>query len=314
MPRLIAAGDAEPMTLDALIDALAASDCDPRDQDGFAALGPLLARLGRDRGFLADRAVAALKERCTGQTQANAYGAQVFLLGTVDTRFLLRANFWPAATDAVLRASGSDPFFYGVPHDHNFPFLTYGYLGPGYWSDYYEYDVGAVSGVPGTPAGLRSLGRARLEPERLMLYRARRDVHVQHAPDAFSVSLNILGRAPGQAWDEQFRFDIGDDTVAGGLTATASEALVALAVHLGGGDGIDLAHDFAARHPCARMRVTALGALASCAADADARADIYARGADDPDVYVAGHARRRLAAAEAAQNRSGMEQVPAHWG
>jgi hypothetical protein len=65
---------------------------------------------------------------------------------------VLRANFWPAREDPVVRASGPAAFFYDLPHDHNFPFLTYGYLGPGYWSDYFEYDVDALAGVPGEDA------------------------------------------------------------------------------------------------------------------------------------------------------------------
>jgi hypothetical protein len=35
-----------------------------------------------------------------------------------------------------MRASGAAAFVYGLPHDHNFDFLTLGYFGPGYWSDY----------------------------------------------------------------------------------------------------------------------------------------------------------------------------------
>ncbi|MFX9061834.1 hypothetical protein ABTN34_19000, partial [Acinetobacter baumannii] len=65
-----------------------------------------------------------------------AYGAQAILLAPPNGNYVLRANCWPARDDAIVRASGTAPFFYDMPHDHNFPFLTYGYLGPGYWSDY----------------------------------------------------------------------------------------------------------------------------------------------------------------------------------
>jgi hypothetical protein len=297
MPRLIDPGEGGSIGLDALVETLDATPFDTRDEDSFAALGPLLARLGRNRDFLAELAIEELKTRCAGQQRTAAYGAQVFLLRPPNGRYVLRANFWPARTDPVTRASGPAAFFYDLPHDHNFPFLTYGYLGPGYWSDYFEYDAEALTGLPGEDARLRFVERSRLEPGRLMLYRMRRDVHVQLPPDSLSVSLNILGADPAQPWIEQYRFDIGRGLIAGGLTATGAEALVAIAAHLG--NGIDLATEFARSHPCERMRVTALTALVSALPD-EAEA-ILLRAADDASPYVAGHARLRFDALMAAR-------------
>ena len=105
-------------------------------------------------------------------------------------------------------ASGPAPFFYDLPHDHNFSFLTVGYLGPGYWSDYYEHDGDAHAGLDGEPVELRFVERSRLSEGRVLLYRAHRDIHVQRPPDSFSVSLNILAADPGQHWRTQYRFDI----------------------------------------------------------------------------------------------------------
>jgi hypothetical protein len=297
MPRLIDPGEGSAIGLDELVEALDASRFDARDEDEFASLGPLLARLGRNRSFLADMAVEELKTRCEGQSAGNGYGAQVFLLRPPGRRYLLRAKFWPARADPVVRASGPAAFFYDMPHDHNFPFLTYGYWGPGYWSDYYEYEVEALAGLPGECAGLRFVERARLEPGGLMLYRMRRDVHAQLPPDSLSVSLNILGADPVQPWLDQYRFDLGAGTIAQALTCTAAEALVAIAVHFGG-NGIGLAHDLLRSHPCDRMRATALAALSSAAPDRDAAHAILAEAADSPRALVAGHARLRLAALE----------------
>lgn len=296
MPRLIDSGhaDAAPFDVDALVSALDAHPFDARDEDSLADAGPLLARLGRNPRFLADLAIDELKTRCAGQVAGNAYGAQVFLLRPPNGRYVLRANLWPAADDAVVRASGGDAFFYGHAHDHNFPFLTYGYLGPGYWSDYWERDGDAIVGVPGEDARLTFVGRRRLEPGQTMLYRMRRDVHRQLPPDSFSVSLNVLAYDPAQPWVEQYRFDVANGTVIDGLTTAPSEALLALAVHLA--DGIDVASDIARRHPFARMRVTALDAVAS--ADPSAAAPLLRAAANDADAYVAAHARLRLDGAE----------------
>jgi len=291
MPRLIDPGAGAAFGLDDLVAALDAHAFDPRDEDSFADAGPLLARLGRNPHFLADLAIDELKARCAGQIAGNGYGGQVFLLRPPNGRYVLRANFWPALGDAVVRASGTAAFFYDHAHDHNFAFLTWGYLGPGYWSDYYERDPAAVIGLPGEAAGLRFLERSRLEPGKLMLYRARRDVHRQLPPDAFSVSLNVLAFDPAQPWVEQYRFDVARGTIAEGLTVAPAEALVALAVHLP--SGVDLASDIARRHPFARMRVTALDAIAS--ADPGDGLRFLEAAADDVDRYVAEHARARLA-------------------
>ncbi|TGX53361.1 transposase [Sphingomonas gei] len=291
MPRLIAPGQSGPIGLDELVEALDAADFDARDEASFAALGPLLARLGRNRDFLAELAIDELKGRCEDQHRGNGYGAQVFLLRPPNARTVLRANFWPARADPLVRASGPAAFYYDLPHDHNFPFLTYGYLGPGYWSDYFEYEVDALAGVPGEHAGLRFVERSRLEPGKLMLYRMRRDIHVQLPPDDFSVSLNILGADPAQPWLDQYRFDIERGVIAEGLTCTGAEALLAVVVHIA--NGTDLAAAFARHHPCDRMRVTALDALASALpGEADA---LLEAAAGASSRYVAAHARARMA-------------------
>ena len=280
MPLVLDPGEGEAIGLDELVDTLETTPFDPRDEASFAALAPWLARLGRNRHFLADLAIDELKARCSRQEAMSGYGAQALLLRPANERYVLRAAFWPARNDAVVRASGTAPFAYDIPHDHNFSFLTYGYLGPGYWSDYYLFD-GANDALPGDPANLQFVERSRLEPGRTMLYRAHHDVHVQLPPDAFSVSLNIMAYDRAQPWRSQYRFDIATDTIAEALTVTASEALVGLAVQFGGGEGLDLAHHVRRRHPSPRMRRTALDALAGLAPVAVEREAIYAMATDD---------------------------------
>lgn len=293
MPRVIDTAQAgAAIGLDELVDLLDASGFDPRDEDAFAALGPALARLGRNRTFLSDLAITELETRFAGQA-ANAYNAQSLLLRPANGRYLLRANFWPAATDAAMRASGAASFFYHMPHDHNFSFLTHGYLGPGYWSDYYLFD-GAAAGLAGEPVTLAFDERSRLSPGRTMLYRAHRDVHVQLPPDAFSVSLNVLGAHPAQMWRTQYRFDIAGGRIAEPLTTTPSEALVAIACALGGEEGVALTCEIARRHPASRMRTTALRAAARALPPGE-RQTLLEKAVADRDHHVAAHARAFLA-------------------
>lgn len=285
MPIALDPGDGAPIGLDALVAALADSPVDARDADGLASLGPLFARLGRNPDFLAAMAVDELLRR-TGEARP-LYGPQVLMLHPPDGRFLLRACFWPAADDAVTRAAGPASFFYGLPHDHNFSFLSYGYFGPGYESDDYEYDGWSVGGRPGDPAQLVRIGRRRLNPGALVLYRARRDVHCQLPPAALSVSLNLMAFDPAQPWIDQYRFDLGRGTIAECLTAAPSEALLALALPFG--EGADVAARIARHHPSPRLRHAAITALA-----AEAPEYWWEVAADDPALGET--ARARLAA------------------
>ena len=135
MPRIIDTQESQACELGDIIEALETGDFDAEDFDNFASWGPWLKRLHNNRTFLADLMIEELKARCEGQLRDNQYSAQVMMLHARSRRFAIRANFWPAMKDSIVRQSGTDPFFYHVPHDHNFSFLTVGYFGPGYWSD-----------------------------------------------------------------------------------------------------------------------------------------------------------------------------------
>jgi hypothetical protein len=307
MPRLIhCTDDLAPIELGGLVQQLNDDRFDPADEDSFAAAGPLLKRLALNRSFLGEIAIAELKDRCTRQSLENRYSSQVIMLHRASEKYFIRANFWPSERDSVFKTSGNSPFFYHVPHDHNFSFLTVGYLGPGYWSEYYEYDFENVVGLPGEKVDLRFIEKSRLEQGKVMLYRAHRDVHDQLPADEMSVSINIMHAAPGIAFLNQYRFDPKSCEIVGLLNGSASEALLALAATHGGGNGRDLVESFAARHPCERIRFSALRELAAAEPDVDAGLATLARGLDSPSAFVATMSAR--AAASVAANRAWIER------
>ncbi|MEA3048081.1 MAG: hypothetical protein QOJ53_2413 [Sphingomonadales bacterium] len=308
MPRVIDAPTEESIELAELIEMLETGDFDSRDEDNFASWGPQLKKLGNNRTFLADLMIEELKQRCEGQVRDNKYSAQVILLHQSPQKYLIRANFWPALKDSVIRHSGTDPFFYGVPHDHNFSFLTVGYLGPGYWSDYYEYDYGAVLGVPGEDVALRFIEKARLEQGKVMLYRAHQDVHNQLPADAMSISLNIVESSHSAAFRDQYRFDVENRKIDGIMTRMSIEPMLALAAHFGGGQGQDLLSRFAKSHPSERVRWCALRARAAAAPTLDERIAIYEEGARGDSALVAAMAGREAAKIE--KGRAWIEDAP----
>ena len=294
MPRLIEIADDSSCTLGECAEAIHARRFDPAAEDGPGHAALWLRRLGNNAAFLGDILLEALKHRHRDEP-AQGYGPQAIQLTKPRNGVFLRAAVWPSLSDSLVAASGSASFVYGLPHDHNFSFLTHGYFGPGYWSDYYEYDYESVTGWTGELAHLRPAGRHRLEPGQIMLYRAHRDVHAQIPADSLSVSLNVMHADPALHWLDQYSFDVERGTITGRVDSGPSEAFLRIAVALGDGAALDLAEHFAATHPSERMRLAAFDALAGQAGDHAARDALWAQAESRGSRLVAMEARARRA-------------------
>lgn len=271
---------------------------DADDPDSTASAALWLRRLANNRDFLGDLLVDRLKG-AAGAGVASGYGPQAIILSRPRANranaAFLRAAIWPSPRDHVFRTSGAASFVYGAAHDHNFDFLTVGYCGPGYASDYFEYDYEALAGYPGEDAGLRFTGRATLSPGKLMLYRRHVDVHSQQPPESLSVSLNVMRVDPTQAWFDQYGFDIDTGTVTRWLNANASEAFLRVAVASGANSARDYAEWIGKHHPSDRLRLASFTARADQCSD-PVQADRLWRAAElSGSRMVAGAARMRRA-------------------
>lgn len=295
MPRVISLADDAVCSLAECVDALSQAGFDPADDDSLHHAARWLRRLGNDRTFLGDLLIEQLARRHREDLLDSAYGPQVLMLAPPNGHFFIRANIWPSLDEHMVRASGGKAFVLGLPHDHNFSFLTLGYFGPGYWSDYYEYDFDAVTGYRGEAVpSLRFVERSRLEEGKLMLYRAHVDVHAQGAADSLSVSLNVMHTHGAQGWLDQYRFDLERREIGAIISPGPSEALLKVAVGLGSDEALDLAHRFARRHPSDRARLAAWDALAAREPDPAARDALWreAEGAGSRLVTMEAKARR----------------------
>ncbi len=292
MPRVIDLAHDQSCDLGDCLAALEADGFDPLEEESLLSAAHWLRKLGNNRSFLADAVIAELKDHAHGGEDASAYGAQVITLSPLGHDFFIRANFWPSRDEYAYRASGDAAFAYELPHDHNFDFLTVGYFGPGYSSDYYEFDYEAVDGVIGEKATLRFVERSTLDPGKLMHYRAHRDVHSQLPPESLSVSLNIMHAGGAQGWLDQYRFDVEKDEISGIISAGGSEIFLRLAVGLENPEALDLADTFARNHVSERMRLVALEAQAGILGVAE-RDDLWRRAETNSSGLIAGEARRR---------------------
>jgi hypothetical protein len=299
VPRVIdLPGEAPACALGECVAALDQAGFEPREEESLLAAAGWLRRLGANREFLAEKMLAELAARHREDEGANGYGPQVIMLSPLGGEFFLRANIWPSRDEHAFRASGGGTFVYELPHDHDFDFLTYGYFGPGYLSDYYEYDYERVAGAVGESAGLRFVERARLEPGSVVHYRAHRDVHSQLPPESLSVSLNVMHASGAQGWLDQYRFDTAAGTITAVLGTPATQVFLRIAVGLGNQEALDLAESFARNHPSDRMRLTALEAQAGVL-DIEGRDALWRRAEGSGSRLVALEASRHRTALDA---------------
>ncbi len=299
MPLVIDNPSEESCSLPECIEALGDLGFDADDADSTHAAANWLRRLANNREFLGDLLVDRLAGR-VGEDIASGYGPQAIVLsrprGNRPGAAFLRAAIWPSPRDHMFQTSGAASFVYGAPHDHNFDFLTVGYCGPGYVSDYYEYDYEAVAGYPGEDAGLRFVERSTLSPGKLMLYRKHVDVHSQLPPESLSVSINVMRLDPAQGWFDQYGFDLERGTVARLLNPHASEAFLRVAVASGAAGALDYAEWVGAAHPSDRMRLASYEARADLCGDPAEVDALWRAGELSGNRMVAGAARARRAA------------------
>ncbi len=293
MARVMQVMPAPHCTLEDCVAAMAGTGFAPHDEESLQHGADWLARLGRNKSFLGDMMLDELTNRHGKDDPRSAYGPQVIMLSRPEEGFFMRANIWPSAQEHSFRASGGGSFVYGLPHDHNFDFLTVGYFGPGYESDYYEYDFEAVQGGKGEKANLRFIERSTLSEGKVMHYRAHRDVHRQLPPKSLSVSLNILRSDPAQGWFDQYRFDIEKDEIADVISHGSGEVFLRCAVGMGGEEALSLAECFGKHHPSDRMRLAAWEARASLCGDAVERDALWRDAEHSGSRMVAMEAKRR---------------------
>ena len=136
MPRVIDFPSQETRSLQDVVAAIGETGFDARDDASVDHAALRLRQLGNDPDILGDLIRDQLRDRHREGPDRSAYGAQSIMLSGPQNGFFLRANIWPSPSDHAFRASGAGSFVYGMPHDHNFDFLTLGYFGPGYLSDY----------------------------------------------------------------------------------------------------------------------------------------------------------------------------------
>ncbi|HKV93041.1 MAG TPA: HEAT repeat domain-containing protein [Candidatus Angelobacter sp.] len=243
--------------------AFVADKINVRDLDSLAEAAPKLRQLSNNSNLIVERINKELEDWKSFQSD-NTYTSQTVMLAT-EREFYVRANLWlPPAKLPQDREWQDELFYYRVPHDHNFSFLTVGHYGSGYETTIWEYDRKGIRGEPGEDVELKLLERTSLPLGKVMLYRACQDVHSQEHPEECSISINLIASPPEILKINQYLFD----TEAGKITSNVQKSvaghifLCTMAQHIGNGATASVLEKVSQTHFSPKVRVAAATALA----------------------------------------------------
>jgi hypothetical protein len=281
------------LSLEDFKDAFHDSKVDVMDEDSMLDAVDMLKQLSNNRSFLAE----VIHDRITQSIATGKppeLGMHTVVICRLRNHHYLRAVIWPAEKDDSYARTGGDVFYYGMPHDHNFHFLTVGYFGPGYSSDYYEVEGDTSAWYPGAHVELKSMGRRSLGLGKMMLYRAYKDVHSQLPPSATSISLNIMANRPTGTLPNQHIFDAQATRVAAIMQSRAAPAMFSTIAAVLGEASHDRLMGIAAQHPDPLTSFYALRSVALAARSDQERLDVFTQGLDHEFPLVRAWSRQYL--------------------
>jgi hypothetical protein len=174
------------------------SHVDVRDRDSLLSASEMLIRLSYNSTFLTEHLSKFLRE---GLDTGFPRSSRIFKLAQ-GKDFIIRALVWEPVPDGV---DGSQ-FFYLVPHDHDFDFLTVCCSAPGLASEVYRYDNAKIKGEKGERVKIEYQGLITLRPGTAALFEGGKDIHIQLPPDELCITLNIMG--PKHVELSPFWFDV----------------------------------------------------------------------------------------------------------
>ncbi|MGN7985691.1 HEAT repeat domain-containing protein [Pedobacter sp. 22226] len=251
-----------------------------------------LQMLSNNRSFLSEYLHRGLEEFATFQ-EDNRYNCDIFIMHK-HPLYLIRCVLWNGQPEEVQRQKKQEDIYHTLrAHDHNFSFLTVGYLNNGYETDIWEYDNDRVIGYIGEKVDLKYLERTNLQQGKAMLYRASKDIHAQHPPMEQSVSLNIMYNDPGMINQEQYYFDVKNGIIDSHVSAAGSgrHLILELAKIYGDSRSIDLVEQIATKHKYPHIRIKAYDTLGHITNE---KQSIWTSLVNDPDRVVSGYARQFL--------------------
>lgn len=221
-----------------------------------------LKALANNRAFLGEAINRELKAYLDGGMNRN-FNANTIILRRGPTH-TIRANIWaPLSGDEERRRMEATAYSYFAFHDHNFHFVTAGYLGSGYDSILYKHRFASDRGGLNSAVDLHYVEQVRLSPGAVMTYRAFEDVHAQLPPEEVSISLNLMAHPPEFADKPQYFFDMDARRIATSVCDGYESfgTFISMASHIGNANTLDILATMSRSHPVAAVRDAAIRQL-----------------------------------------------------
>jgi hypothetical protein len=244
------------------------TEIDLCDFDCLCESAPALKALANNRKFLGQVINRELETYLDGGKNWSFNANSIILFKAPS--YTIRANIWaPLDPDPQKQRLEATAYSYFAFHDHNFHFVTAGYLGSGYESVIYRHEFEKDRGELGAAADLRYVERTRLRQGDVMVYRAFADVHAQQPPDEVSVSLNLMAHPPEFSGQRQYFFDMETRTIATAVSNgyEAFGAFIRMARHVGDANTLDPLMALAQTHSATAIREAALEQLLAMSPD-----------------------------------------------
>ncbi len=222
-------------------------------------------KVANNTGVFLDKIHNEIKSYATKNLSQYAQ-ASILFAGTRGKRPYLRANIWPPVDPTSPAANDiCQAYSYNLPHNHNFSFLTTGYLGSeGYQTEVWTLKTDCQNLKVGDVVETEFEGEYRLDTSKVMFYEAHKDIHIQRPPKAYSLSLNLMLKADADKYTDQHFFEPKSGKVVGVYSQTLARRrmlLLYVASLIGSEETYDILLDIALKSPDERLRVAAKNVL-----------------------------------------------------
>jgi hypothetical protein len=176
---------------------------DGSNRESLLQASEMLIRLSMNQEFLGKCLLETLRH---GLQEGFDRASRIFVLAH-GKNCIIRALVWEPLPDGV----AGNQFFYEIPHDHDFDFLTVCCTEPGLSSEVFQYDNSSIDGVRGEAVSIERQGLITLRKGVAVFFEAGKDIHIQLPPKSLCVTLNIMGRKRVER--SPFWFDVNSGQV-----------------------------------------------------------------------------------------------------
>lgn len=247
--------DDRSIELEEYVDIIESRKYDFSSHDDIIDSACYLQQLNNNKTLLAERISRELHDFQAFQ-KGNLYGPRVFIVLS-HPKFYLRAVVWEPVSKLESSIKG---YNYDIFHDHNFDILTAGYFGPGYTTITYTYDFDKIAGCLGEKIDMKERSTFALPEGKLLLYRAKKDIHIQLPPESLSISLNLIPKTDSVRLP-QYQFDESSQRICRYLQNSGNELIVRMAGALGNPKMTGVLEDLFEKNSNVHIRALAASSL-----------------------------------------------------